>query len=361
MACELETWFKISILSLVVNLGQLAVGEPQVPCYFIFGDSLVDNGNNNDLQTSAKVNYPPYGVDFPGGPTGRFTNGRTRVDILAELLGFEDYIPPFATARGNGILKGVNYGSGGAGIRNETGQQLGDRICLDTQLENHNVTISRIAVLLGNESLAEEHLRTCLYTVGMGSNDYINNYLRPEFYPTSRLYTPEQYAAVLTEQYSRQLRILYNYGARKVGVLGLGPIGCIPFEANGSLCVGRINDYVNVFNKKVLSLVNDLNHNLTDAHFIFIDPSRVLSVDPSSSGITILLTPCCKVSTGYGKGQCIPHSVPCSIRATSVFFDAFHPTEIVHGLVAAMLYIAMFPNNTYPIDSRTTLTQLSAP
>ena len=60
----------------------VAVSQPQVPCYFIFGDSLVDNGNNNDLVTMAKANYPPYGIDFPQGVTGRFTNGRTIADII---------------------------------------------------------------------------------------------------------------------------------------------------------------------------------------------------------------------------------------------------------------------------------------
>ena len=32
--------------------------------------------------------------------------------VTAELLGFDDYIPPFATARCQDILKGVNYRSG---------------------------------------------------------------------------------------------------------------------------------------------------------------------------------------------------------------------------------------------------------
>uniref|UniRef100_A0A3Q7F2J0 Uncharacterized protein n=1 Tax=Solanum lycopersicum TaxID=4081 RepID=A0A3Q7F2J0_SOLLC len=40
-------------------------GAPQVSCYFVFGDSLFVNGNNNDLNTTAKANYVPYGVDFP--------------------------------------------------------------------------------------------------------------------------------------------------------------------------------------------------------------------------------------------------------------------------------------------------------
>lgn len=42
----------------------------------------------------------------------------------AELLGFDDYIPPYATARGQDILKGVNFASAAAGIREETGRQL---------------------------------------------------------------------------------------------------------------------------------------------------------------------------------------------------------------------------------------------
>lgn len=68
---------------LVLNLVK---GAPQVPCYFIFGDSLLDNGNNNDLDTAATANYPPYGVDFPDGPTGRFTNGRNIADFLGLSL-----------------------------------------------------------------------------------------------------------------------------------------------------------------------------------------------------------------------------------------------------------------------------------
>lgn len=60
-------------------------GEGQVPCVFVFGDSLSDSGNNNQLSTLAKANYLPYGLDFPSGPTGRFTNGRTTLDIISTL------------------------------------------------------------------------------------------------------------------------------------------------------------------------------------------------------------------------------------------------------------------------------------
>ncbi len=55
-----------------------------VPALLVFGDSIVDAGNNNGLTaTLAKCNFPPYGKDFPGGvPTGRFCNGRVPSDII---------------------------------------------------------------------------------------------------------------------------------------------------------------------------------------------------------------------------------------------------------------------------------------
>ena len=66
-----------------VGSGQsAAAAAPQVPAMFAFGDSLIDVGNNNFLSSFAKANYFPYGIDFKGGPSGRFTNGRTAVEML---------------------------------------------------------------------------------------------------------------------------------------------------------------------------------------------------------------------------------------------------------------------------------------
>lgn len=57
-----------------------------MPAFFIFGDSLVDAGNNNYIASLSKANYPPNGIDFFGQqPTGRFTNGRTIIDILGGM------------------------------------------------------------------------------------------------------------------------------------------------------------------------------------------------------------------------------------------------------------------------------------
>ena len=57
-----------------------------VPALFVFGDSLIDNGNNNNIPSFAKANYFPYGIDFSGGPTGRFCNGLTMVDGIGKFF-----------------------------------------------------------------------------------------------------------------------------------------------------------------------------------------------------------------------------------------------------------------------------------
>lgn len=77
--------FPFVFVFLVINnsaICQEDARSPLVPAMFIFGDSLIDNGNNNNLASLAKANYFPYGIDFNGGPTGRFSNGLTMVDVI---------------------------------------------------------------------------------------------------------------------------------------------------------------------------------------------------------------------------------------------------------------------------------------
>ena len=81
-----KAWMVAFLLSLLSRSSFAREGEPQVPGYFIFGDSLSDCGNNNVLLTSAKANYKPYGIDFPAGPTGRFSNGRIIVDVIGKIF-----------------------------------------------------------------------------------------------------------------------------------------------------------------------------------------------------------------------------------------------------------------------------------
>lgn len=334
--------------------------QPQVPCYFIFGDSLVDNGNNNNIQSLARANYLPYGIDFPHGPTGRFSNGKTTVDIIAEQLGFNNYPPPNAAARGQQILAGVNYASAAAGIRPETGRQLGARIDFAGQVNNYKNTVGQVVNLLGGQAAAADHLSKCIYSIGMGSNDYLNNYFMPLVYPTSRQYTPEQYATALIQQYAQQLRDLYSYGARKFALIGIGQIGCSPNalaqnSPDGATCVQRINSANQIFNSKLRALVDQFNQNTPDAKYIYINAYGIfqdLISSPASFGFRVTNAGCCGVGRNRGQITCLPFQTPCRNRNEYLFWDAFHPTEAANVIVGRRSYIAQKGSDAYPFDIR---------
>ncbi|KNA14062.1 hypothetical protein SOVF_111000 [Spinacia oleracea] len=333
-------------------------GDPQVPCYFVFGDSLVDNGNNNNIASLARANYMPYGIDFPGGPTGRFSNGKTTVDVIAEQLGFDDYPQAYAEASGQDVLRGVNYASAAAGIRDETGQQLGARISFSGQVTNYQNTVSQVVQILGDENQAASYLSRCIYSVGLGSNDYLNNYFMPNYYQTSRQYTPQQYASVLIQEYSQHIKSLYNYGARKFALIGIGQIGCSPNELaqrsqDGRTCDETINSANRMFNSGLKSLTQQLNNQLTDARFVYInvyDMFQNLIDNPSNYGFRVTNAGCCGIGRNSGQITCLPLQTPCPNRNEYVFWDAFHPGEAANVIIGRRSYRAESSSDAYPFD-----------
>jgi hypothetical protein len=109
---------------LVLGSGAASASPPRA--FFVFGDSLVDNGNNNYLMTTARADAPPYGIDFPTHlPTGRFSNGLNIPDIISEHLGSQPALPYLSPdLRGDQLLVGANFASAGVGILNDTGIQF---------------------------------------------------------------------------------------------------------------------------------------------------------------------------------------------------------------------------------------------
>ncbi|KAF3782933.1 GDSL esterase/lipase [Nymphaea thermarum] len=310
--------------------------EPQVPCLFIFGDSLVDNGNNNGLLTLSRANYMPYGVDFPQGVTGRFTNGRTTVDILGQCPS---------------ILNKPGF------RRMIRGQ--GDHVSMNQQVQNFERTARRLTRLFGgNSSYAGEYLSRCIFHVGMGSNDYLNNYFMTNVYDTSTRYTTRSYAASLIRDYSAQLTRLYDLGARKVVVTAIGQIGCIPYELsrlsrNGSECVGNINRAVQMFNAGLRNLVTRFNRRLPDACFVFFNSYFAFQdlLDNSGYyGFSVTDKGCCGVGRNNGQLTCLPFQQPCEERESYLFWDAFHPTEAANVILARKSYSSPSTDEVYPMN-----------
>ncbi|MBA0590930.1 hypothetical protein Gorai_019619 [Gossypium raimondii] len=119
------THFLMVLLFLLAfgSIASLADGR----AFFIFGDSLVDSGNNNYLTTTARADAPPYGIDYPTRrPTGRFSNGLNIPDLIGQKIGLSESPLPCLSPEFNGkkLLIGANFASAGVGILNDTGVQF---------------------------------------------------------------------------------------------------------------------------------------------------------------------------------------------------------------------------------------------
>ncbi|OIW02659.1 hypothetical protein TanjilG_29435 [Lupinus angustifolius] len=262
---------------------------------YTFGDSLTDVGNNNFLRYSlAKCDYPWYGIDYNGGQaTGRFTNGRTIGDIISEKLGISSP-PAYLSVPQNtdALLKGVNYASGGAGILNDTGLYFIQRLSFDDQINYFKKTKEAISTKIGDEA-ANMHCNEAIYFIGIGSNDYINNYLQP-FLADGQQYTPDEFGDLLISTLDQQLTTLYQLGARKMVFNGLGPLGCIPSQrvkSKTGQCLKQVNIWIRKFNSKLQNLIMTLNNRLPSAKLIFADtyPSVLELIDNPTAYANVVL------------------------------------------------------------------------
>ncbi|KAL5068547.1 hypothetical protein RYX36_019434, partial [Vicia faba] len=132
------TFYIVLVLSLANGyINGVDAGRP----FFVFGDSLVDNGNNNFLVTLARADAPPYGIDYPTGrPTGR------------KELGSEPTLPYLSPKlRGEKLLVGANFASAGVGILNDTGFQFIELIRMHKQLDHFEEYQKKLSVIIGDE------------------------------------------------------------------------------------------------------------------------------------------------------------------------------------------------------------------
>lgn len=323
---------------------------------FIFGDSLTEVGNNNFLQYSlAKSNYPWYGIDYKGGQaTGRFTNGRTIGDIISSKLGIPSPPPHLSLSKAeDAILKGANYASGGAGILNETGLYFIQRLTFDDQINAFDKTNQAVKAKLGGAA-ADKLFNEAVFFIGIGSNDYVNNYLQP-FLADAQQYTPEEFLELLVSKLDHQLSRLYLLGARKMMFHGLGPLGCIPSQrvkSKRGQCLKQVNTWVLQFNSKVKNLLISLKRRLPTAQLTFVDTYQdVLDLinNPGAYGFKVSNTSCCNVAS-LG-GLCLPNSKLCKNRTEFVFWDAFHPSDAANAVLADRIFSTVFSQSHSPSPS----------
>ncbi|XP_023734034.1 GDSL esterase/lipase At5g33370 [Lactuca sativa] len=304
--------------------------------FFVFGDSLVDNGNNNFLITPARADIFPYSIDSPSKlPTGRFFNGLNIPDIISEHIGSEPVLPFLSLELHEEKLPlGANFASAGVGILNDTGFQFGEIIAMPLQLEYFKVYQQKLSSLVGEEK-AKDIVNRALVLVSLGGNDFVNNYYLVPFSTRSLQYTLPEYVIYLVSEYRKILMKMYEMGVRRAILLGSRPLGCAPAEIAqhnelSGECSTDLQAAAELFEPQVDQMVKNLNAELGTEVFISAS-TRLMYFDmmnnPQAYGFVTSKSACCGQGAYNGLDFCNAYSNLCENRDELVFWDAFHPSE----------------------------------
>lgn len=204
----------------------------------------------------------------------------------------------------------------------------GGRISLDAQIDNYAKNRREMMTQQG-EVAAVSRLRGALFSVTIGSNDFINNYLVPILSVPERAVTPpEAFINGMIAKYRQQLIRLYLLDARKIVVVNVGPIGCIPYlrdimTAGAGACAEFPNQLAQSFNRKLRGVVSELGASLGGSRFVYVDVYRIVSdiiANNKSHGFEVADSACCYVGGRFGRlVSCGPTSRYCPDRSKYVF------------------------------------------
>ncbi|XVF55685.1 hypothetical protein PTKIN_Ptkin06aG0056700 [Pterospermum kingtungense] len=318
------SFFSFFLLSLFLGREQVVEGSRVSPFVFrpkklfVFGDSYVDTGNNQKVWADSwKV---PYGITFPGKPTGRFSDGRVLTDFIAKFLSLKTPIA-YSQRKKLGISPyyGMNFAFGGTGV-------------FDTMSPEPNMTtqIDFFQQLLHDSVFTEWDLKNSLALVSVAGNDY-------QAYITLNNSAPgfQDFIKSVVSQLTVILERIHKLGVRKIAVSSLEPLGCLPFRTADSSfthCNQTDNDLVDFHNKLLVQAVKDLNKQTNTKSFFILDIDKAFWTVLDHEAFENQLQPCCiGNSGGYSCGNVDENGKKqytlCSDRKLKFFWDTFHPTQ----------------------------------
>ncbi|KAK7278641.1 hypothetical protein RJT34_23675 [Clitoria ternatea] len=138
--------------------GSLHSGYPSKKL-FVFGDSYVDTGNT---RKDVGPWMQPYGITFPGKPTGRFSDGLILTDFLAKYLGLKSPLPyQFRNVIPTDSKYGMNFAFGGTGVFNTS-----------SSYPNMTTQIDFFTQLIQEKVYTASDLSNAVALVSVAGNDY---------------------------------------------------------------------------------------------------------------------------------------------------------------------------------------------
>ncbi|KAF0917951.1 hypothetical protein E2562_021667 [Oryza meyeriana var. granulata] len=317
-------------------------GPPLVTAVIVFGDSIVDPGNNNNLKTQIKANHRPYGMDFADSePTGRYSNGLIPTDFIVQGLRVKQLLPPYLGVElsPEDLLTGVSFASGATGYDPLT-PVIVSVITLDQQLEYFDEYRARLVALVGDKEAARI-IDGALFVVCAGTDDIANTYFTTPF--RSVEYDIPSYVELLVSGADKFLDKVVARGARKIGFVGLPPIGCVPSQRTlgggpHRRCEEKRNYAAKLFNSRMQEVIAGK----ATTRLVYIDIYTILNElveNGDKYGFTETTRGCCGTGTIEVTGLCDTRFVDiCDDRTNHVFFDSYHPTQSAYKIIVDYIF-----------------------
>lgn len=292
-------------LLLVVFAASTAQAITTPTSLVVFGDSLSDTGDRFVLE----------GGNIPVAPyfNGRFSNGLTYVDVLANLWGVSSL---------NSLSGGTNYAVGGAEINTYDG--------LPTPPTNGATAVPPLTRQVESyfESTGGVADPDALYIVLGGGND-----LRA--LAAGGDIDLAQSAASLAGIVSD----LSAAGANNILVPNLPNLGLTPeAQAGGPTGVALATGGTILLNQAVETALSGLTLDANVELFDLFGITNDIVANPAAFGFTNVTDACFEGATGVG-GQ----GTVCANPDEYLFWDLFHPTAATHELLANRIFEQVVP------------------
>jgi outer membrane lipase/esterase len=283
--------------------------------FYVFGDSLADNGNITRTYGVPSFAYIE-GANAQYYYDSHFSNGPTWAEDLPGLTGLS-----FAT--GNDYAVGGAF-TGPLTIGNTVYNNISNYEGLPFPLPNFLQEISSFAAAGGHFGAGD------VAGVWIGANNYFIAAGAAEQDPANGQAIITNAVTQDITQTSQGVSELIGLGARTLIVQNLPPLGATPdFNSSGPLAIGTANA-ISTAHDENLSTAMDSLHASTGANIIVVNEAQLyneLLANPAAYGKTNITDACVNDTT------C--RSAPLAVQNQYLFWDDVHPTAGTHAIIAA--------------------------
>ncbi|KAJ8556174.1 hypothetical protein K7X08_022932 [Anisodus acutangulus] len=338
-------------------------------CYtsiFGFGDSLTDAGNLVHLyppDRKPRMYFPPYGETYFNRPTGRCSDGRLLIDLIAQYYGLPHPPPSLESRDGRNIQAGMNFAVVGSRVMDAQFYEkrgIYDGATNVSMWDQLDWFKQKLPYLCHNPSGCKKYLESSLFLLGeFGGNDY-----KYTFLPGKNASDILPIIQLVTKSIASATHELVELGVKTIMVPNLLPVGCASAQLtfyqssneedyNELGCLIWPNEFASYHNELLQKELHRLRELHPHVHIIYADyynAAMQLYRAPRKYGFSKgALVSCCGGGGPYNfnvSAQCgnFP-ATSCEDPNQYVNWDGFHLTEAAYRYMTKSLLEGPF---TYP-------------